>query len=111
MANEDTWQRCAVEETHRNKVAAVPRALATELEKGSGKGKGKGKRRASETCMCCGKEGHKNADSKFRTAACSNFGKIDWSLESGVSKHQHTRDLMSTTMKTVHKSLSKQSGA
>ena len=44
--------------------------------KRSGKGKGKGKRRASETCMCCGKGGHKNADSKFRTAACSNCGKI-----------------------------------
>ena len=34
-----------------------------------------GKRRASETCMCCGKEGYKNADCKFRTAACLNCGK------------------------------------
>ena len=39
MANEDTFQRCAGTETHRNKVAAVPRALATELEKAQAKAK------------------------------------------------------------------------
>ena len=76
VANEDTWTRCAVAETHRNKNSGRSKGAGNGTGKGSGKGKAKIKRRASETCMCCGKEGHKNADSKFRTAACSECGKI-----------------------------------
>ena len=33
VANEDTWERCAEAETHNNKIAAVPKALAKELER------------------------------------------------------------------------------
>ena len=46
--------------------------------KGSGKGSGKSKskKRTHETCLCCGKEGHKKADCKFESATCSNCGKV-----------------------------------
>ena len=38
--------------------------------------KGKGKKRTLETCLCCGKAGHKKADCKIKTATCSNCGKV-----------------------------------
>ena len=34
------------------------------------------KKRTPETCLCCGKEGHKNADCKFKSATSSNCGKV-----------------------------------
>ena len=76
MANEDTWQRCAVAETHKKRSSGSSKGAGEGTGKGSGKDKGKGKSRASETCMCCGMEGHKKADCKFKNAACSNCGKI-----------------------------------
>ena len=36
----------------------------------------KGKKRTLETCLSCGKAGHKKADCKFKTATCSNYGKV-----------------------------------
>ena len=56
----------------------APRALAKVHVKvqARAKGKGKGKKRTPETCLCRGKEGHKKADRKFKTATCSNCGKI-----------------------------------
>ena len=53
-----------------------PKGTGKGSEKGSGQGKGKGKKRTPETCLCCGKEGHKKADCKFKTATCSTCGKV-----------------------------------
>ena len=46
-------------------------------------------KRTLETCMCCGKEGHKKADYKFKSATLFHLQQ-SWSLESGVSEHEHT---------------------
>ena len=43
---------------------------------GKGSGKGKSKKRTPETCLRCGKQRHKNADCKFKTATCSNCGMV-----------------------------------
>ena len=53
-----------------------PKSTRIGSGEGSGKSKGKSKKRTPETCLCCGKEGHKKADCKFKTATCANFGKV-----------------------------------
>ena len=40
------------------------------------KAEAKGKKRTLETCMCCGKEGQKKADCKFKTATCASCGEV-----------------------------------
>ena len=52
----------------------APRAKGSG--KGSGKGKGRAKNRTPETCLCCGMKGHKNSECRFKTATCSNCGKV-----------------------------------
>ena len=42
VENEDIWQNGAEEEVHKRREAEAPR-----------------EKRTPETCMCCGKEGHK----------------------------------------------------
>ena len=74
--NEDTWLRTAEMQMHRHRGTAAPRATGKVLVKVQAKSKGKGKKRTPETCMCCGKEGHKEADCKFKTATCSNCGMV-----------------------------------
>ena len=59
-------------------------------EKGSGKGKDKAKKRTPETCLCCGNERHKKSDSKFKTATCSNCGKVGHLR--AVCRNRNTRD-------------------
>ena len=76
VENENTWQRNAEVEAHRHQDTGAPRALGKVQGKGSGRGKGKSKKRTLETCLCCGKKGHKKADCKFKTATRSNCGKV-----------------------------------
>ena len=61
--------------------AQTPRhGSAKGTGKGSGesssKSKGKSKNRTPEICLCCGNEGHKKSDCKFKTDTCSNCGKV-----------------------------------
>ena len=53
-----------------------PRGTGKGSVKGSSKGKSKSNVRTPETCLRCGKEGHKKADCKFKTATCSNCRKV-----------------------------------
>ena len=106
VENEDTWQRYVEVETHRHQDTGVLRALA----KVQAKGKSKGKKRTPKTCLCCGKEGRKKADWKFKTATCSNCGKVGHLRAVCRNTNTHTR-LIRMQMKPVQKSLSKQFGA
>ena len=51
-----------------------PKSTGNGTRKGSDKriGKRKGKKRTPGTCLCCGQEGHKKTECKFKTATCSN---------------------------------------
>ena len=51
------------------------------------------KKRTLESCLCCRKEGHKKADCKHKSATCSKLRQI-LSLESGVSKHTNTHEVV-----------------
>ena len=56
----------------------------------TGKGKGKGKKRLPETCLCCGKEGHRKADHKFKNASCAICGQVGHlrAMCRNTSKHE-----------------------
>ena len=67
-----------------------PKGTCKGSGKGSGKSEGRGKKRTPEKCMCCGKEGHKTADCKSKTAECSNCGKVGHLT--AVCRNTNTRD-------------------
>ena len=51
------------------------------VRKGTGRGftgkvKGKGKKHPPEKCLCCGEEGHRKADCKFKNTSCAICGKV-----------------------------------
>ena len=77
VENEDTWQKVCRSGNAQTPRHGNPKGTGKVSGKGSGKGKSKSKQRTPETCLCCGKQGHKKADCKFKTATCSNRGKVD----------------------------------
>ena len=79
-------------ETHKHRDKGAPRGTGKGSVEGSGKGDAKN--RTPETCLCCGKEGHKRSDCKFKTATCSNCKKVGHLrvVCRNTNTHTHTRD-------------------
>ena len=88
VKNEDTWQRYVEVETHRHQDTGAPRAMA----KVQVKVQAKAKARNEHLQHVCAVE-RKDTRKQVANSRCNMFElRKGWSLESGVSKHEHTRD-------------------
>ena len=72
VEHDDTWKKYAHVERHQRREAAASRARAkvqvTKVKRS--------KKRAPETCVCCGKGGHRKANCKLKSATYSSCGKV-----------------------------------
>ena len=91
--NEDIWRKFAEADIAQQWRTRSANIVRQGRGKGfTGKGKGKDKKRPPETCLCCGKEGHRKADCKFTKHVMRNLWR-GRSLGSNVSKYEHTHEV------------------
>ena len=82
VENEVTWRRYAEVGMHSRHDTAARRAKAKDQDQAKARARAtkteskKKKKKAPETCLCCGKEGHRNADCSHKNATCSICGKV-----------------------------------
>ena len=88
VESEDTWQRYVEVETHRHQDTGAPRTMA----KVQVKVQAKGKARNEHLQHVCAVE-RMDTRKQVANSRCNMFKlRKGWPLESGVSKHEHTRD-------------------
>ena len=76
VENDDTWQKVCRSGNAQTPRHGSPKGTGKGSGKSSRKSKSTSKKRTPESCLSCGKEGHKKADCKFKTATCSNCGLV-----------------------------------
>ena len=96
MEHQDTWQKSAEAEMHSRRETNSPNSIEKGKAKVQAKVQDKGKKRPPETCLCCGEDGHRKADCKFKhvsRALCGNVGPL-WAVCRNTNTHgiQHNEE-------------------